>query len=518
MGSHLATLGAITTIILIGFDPFLQAIITYDGSLDNVSDGLNISIPRTTRLDTGPYQDDAGNGISVIPLSSPYNISIQTTSSFSSQPDMGMSAAVFNGFDNPSVAAKSIPSVSCSSGNCTWPLFTSLAVCSTCNDVTAHINKSRVRGAPHGNTNVQSFDGEFTSYSLPGINIANFDGKISTSDQASTNMGFLDMAMAAIAKSNHSATLTFQDSLNMITSVIVMRADNSYINGTTIWEETPVTATECALYLCTKLYSSSVVQGKVMEVVIDSWSRRNMDSFQTKETPGFANLTDTISKAWAAQEGYPLVFRDGDLYREDLQLYMTREDVAQYSFAEPLPLQFNISQSAITSTVLWIESFFTTSVLKYGANGLFSGQPPVVQSLGASKDLNATFSSVSQSMTNWVRNSAGTPQPGTMQQWVIHTRVRWGFMAGPFVAILSGSLFTILSIFNTRRLRLPSWKSDALATMVYGLDDEQREGLRLADETGNLKKAAKQLSVQLEETEKGAHLETYVQKIGITEL
>jgi hypothetical protein len=91
------------------------------------------------------------------------------------------------------------------------------------------------------------------------------------------------------------------------------------------------------------------------------------------------------------------------------------------------PLRFNVSQAAVCSTVEWTgNSFFSMPKLVYGVGHPISlgHQPVVLQPLGSSSNLTSTFSKVAESMTNWIRTSAGVPQPGVMQQWVIHSEVR----------------------------------------------------------------------------------------------
>lgn len=50
-----------------------------------------------------------------------------------------MKSAVFYGLSQPDYLISQQIKPSCTSGNCTWPTFQSLAVCSACNDVTDQI-------------------------------------------------------------------------------------------------------------------------------------------------------------------------------------------------------------------------------------------------------------------------------------------------------------------------------------------------------------------------------------------
>ncbi|ENH71564.1 hypothetical protein FOC1_g10007802 [Fusarium oxysporum f. sp. cubense race 1] len=58
------------------------------------------------------------------------------------QEDMGMKAAMWNGF-SPFTARQNLkPAFACATGNCTWANFTSIAVCSKCRDISGYVTKS----------------------------------------------------------------------------------------------------------------------------------------------------------------------------------------------------------------------------------------------------------------------------------------------------------------------------------------------------------------------------------------
>lgn len=496
--------------MLLGFDPFLQAIITYDGELNSVEEGPAVSIPGTTRLVSGVYKSAGGQGaVGAYRIGAPFDTTI-TANAFISQPDMGMASSVFSGFGGSSASTKFDPAINCATGNCTWPLYTSLAVCSACNDISSHVIKSIKSGNPGQglDSSSQQFNVSYTNFAIPNsdLYIANFDGLAQLTSPS--GLDFHVTSMAAMATQNHSATISFLDNLNVISALTIMRADDDYKNGKIPWQNTSITATECALYLCTNLYSSRVDQGQFNETAVASWSNRNMDSFQTLPTDKFPPLSIPLSKAWSAMYGDPFVFSNGDYSRTDLQLNISNDDLAQYSVQDSVHTTFNVSQDAIGSMVIWIQSFFTNGRLLYGVDAPLTGQPPVTQSLGTSNNLTETFANVSQSMTSWIRNSAGEPQSGTMSQWIIHMNVRWGFLAWPWAMVIAGSFFVIFSILQTMRRDTPFWKSDVLAAMVYGFDEQQRGELRFAAASGNMGVAARRMIVQLGEGGNGPQLKT----------
>ncbi|EXJ55541.1 hypothetical protein A1O7_08469 [Cladophialophora yegresii CBS 114405] len=116
---HLASLGAATTVMLLGFDTFSQQIIAI-----------------RCRDDVAPYQ----SGLPVVPRSEYYDPSqfITMISDHTTVGDLKVKSAVYNGIMNQNQTQ--LP-LTCSTGNCTWPLIPTVAVCGACIDLTSNITK-----------------------------------------------------------------------------------------------------------------------------------------------------------------------------------------------------------------------------------------------------------------------------------------------------------------------------------------------------------------------------------------
>ncbi|ETI21102.1 hypothetical protein G647_07446 [Cladophialophora carrionii CBS 160.54] len=138
---HLASLGAITTIRLLGFDTFAQQILAI-----------------RFRDDVAPYQ----SGLPVVARSECYDPShfITQTSDYPTVGDLKLKSDVYNGIMNQNQTQ--LP-LTCSTGNCTWPVIPTVAVCGACVDLTANITE-------------QCSD-DCCNYTLP--NGASLDGRIS---------------------------------------------------------------------------------------------------------------------------------------------------------------------------------------------------------------------------------------------------------------------------------------------------------------------------------------------------
>ena len=312
---HWFVIGAVITILLLGFEPFLQSVIYYKGAMEPVADSLPPLLRRSAHLDAGKFYTTGSSGIYSYLL--PNGVSVRY-SPFNSQPDLGMLAALYNGFYNGTSSADLTTSFLCPSGNCIWDPFASIAACSTFHDLTGQLEREEKFGNNLGTIrdSKMMFSDTFIKYYLPYVSLSN---GISTRE--------FDAYMSAVPRTLPKDTVTFKDLKTMITSVGMIKADRSYAEGAS-WNETAVTATECALYLCTNAYESAVKNGVLEERVVASWADRNMDSYAPLDN------RITTKEGMAAYEkwyDHPLYVRDKNIERGDLELRIPLEEAEKYN-------------------------------------------------------------------------------------------------------------------------------------------------------------------------------------------
>ena len=93
---HWATLGALVTVGAVAFDPFLQAVISTHGQLDNILAGANATIGQSLRIDSGMVKGLVGAAIRDEATGLVY------LAGSSSKADFGFISSVWNGFQNTS--------------------------------------------------------------------------------------------------------------------------------------------------------------------------------------------------------------------------------------------------------------------------------------------------------------------------------------------------------------------------------------------------------------------------------
>lgn len=506
---HWAALGALVTIVLLAFEPFLQAVVSFGGKLDAAGSLLpHARLGWVSRLDVGVYTDMGGAAVAMSLPDGGY-ISLST---FQSQPDMSMVAALYAGFDSGRATAGLEPSYTCSTGNCTWAPFTSLGVCSACKDVSGSLVRAVRNGTNLGTINspgVMSIQGIFESHSLPYVKLSNL-----VANQMSGNEAY----MAARAIANPGLTLSFQDIDTLISAVGIIKADPSYEQGATPWNETAVTATECALYFCAKALNSTVTHNVLDEDIIGTWADRVPTSSQP---PSDWAGNRTAFAIYDAYNNYSLTTPSSmdptssiDVRRDDLQVRIPADALEQIVPALPAnesQTVFNISAATVGSMTNYINNQFFASPYqpelvwpRAGRQGF--SQAPCAQGLYESGDLAATFSLAATTLSHWMRSYSNLTQAGQQEEWVLHIEVQWWYTLAPLVMFVGGCVFVLLAIAETRALKLAPWKDDIIALITHTLNDEMIGKLREAEHEGKSWKMANRTIVKFEDTGNGWEL------------
>lgn len=139
---HWAALGALVTVGTIAFDPFLQAVLSNYGQMDTVATSNDAMIGQSLRIDSGAIMPMRAGGAAVDRATM-----VKYLMSTGSRPDFGFISSVYNGFQNTSTFRNDAIGAECSTGHCTWPVFSSAAVCSSCENVSGQMQYIRRYGS-----------------------------------------------------------------------------------------------------------------------------------------------------------------------------------------------------------------------------------------------------------------------------------------------------------------------------------------------------------------------------------
>ncbi|KAI0411457.1 hypothetical protein F5X98DRAFT_383761 [Xylaria grammica] len=474
---HWMVIGSVVTILLLAFEPFLQTVVSLRGrSFESAgnrevviarSGFLNYSTCRTSRdnpvLETGLYQFDCSL-------------------------DPGLQSAYFNGLSNSTSSLT--PFAVCDTGNCTWPPFLSMDVCSSCGDITDKLEREEENDDPW------THEGSI-AYKLGTLRLSNFANDIGTTPNANWAIrDVIDWNRGPLLK-QHPNTLLY--------AFQIIQAAKTFEKGVTTWKETEVTASECALFFCVNLYHAKIRNGLLKEQLITSWSNRTDASYMpttntTREKKGPFDISYT----------HYLDYNIGlDYLRRDAEISIPKNSRIKYGIS--LDTKFKLPQKTIYTIGQVFNYDFATDY--YFGSMAYNGFNDLTTTLGYlyhSRNISATVGNMAKAMSVYMRRAYGSTHAGVSQEWVICYEVQWGYMAAPIFTILLGISFCVACMLQTRRLGLELWKTDLIATLAHSTDKEIRDDLRNANVAGFLSAAARNIVVRFEDGMDGPELKKIV--------
>ena len=376
-----------------------------------------------------------------------------------------MTAAVYSGIYGSSTPTQDL--FTCSSGNCTYPLTPSLAVCGECKNVQSHL--------------IQTND-ELNYWALP--NGPSIDELI---------------LMNVTSTANASHTLTFQDAGMIIAAFRYVNGTGEEIGGKNI---VPL-AGECALWVCVQVYDASVSNGVLEQSVVQSFNR----------TASHANTNGTSSDDNGINQSY------------DFQI-ITSPHLIPGAAAHS---SFNITPKALLGLQLKVPPLFE-GYMEAGENGLDgSGVIPstdIMQPLfDAAAPGSPLISKLASSMTSsmrrnhakWLYQYFGTNESflpplysapvysGTAYRSVPHVHIVWPWIALPAAVVLFAIVYLIYAMVKTHWTRKTAdvgvWKSSQIPLLYHGLDqtseDQLVSKLGSSPTIGEMEEHAKDFDVRL---------------------
>ena len=348
--------------------------------------------------------------------------------------NLPVKAAIFNGIFDGSNAARQPPL--CATGNCTWPLFSSLAFCSQCQDVT----KETVNKCGDYQESLQRRNCTWTTPS--GIAIDNYlwaksandSGVIYDSDtivrsSGSYGSGRLDATVAGIK--------TPVGALAML-------------NNTAGASSTPENATwavqECALYVCINTYNVTMRSGQLSSTIVSSWTNSSGAMVLGRTAPGTNGI---ISSPFPWQPP-----------AESLAPNTTNR-----TFSMPGQTYFFLGA--------YLDAFFNGSRINHetprwvGSDG---SSHDVIEAL-SKQPFDVAVANVAASLTDYIRSVSPATEKavGTAFGTEAYVRVAWAWLSLPVTLVLLSFLFLVAAIVQTAGRKAPVWKSSSLAVMFQGL-------------------------------------------------
>lgn len=484
----------------IAFDPFLQAVITVYGRLDDVAQSSNATIARASVIRGGTFTFETNQG-SIVQNATHKMASFLRVGL---RPDFGVVGSFSSGLRTPSTPLEERPDFTCATGNCTWTTYTSAAICSSCVDVSADLQPSAEYGLygvslPWNSLYGATYKDHYTIWGLPTANIRNYNGRYNPE-----NTTYVQTTLVLNTTIEAVTTIAHRELEAMLMAFTVIKASPDFLSKEKLWNESKPIATECALFFCANVYKAVSVNNMLREQLLGSWSRREPQSYEAD----YSYYTTPVNRDLADKKAADLGNNLYDLNNLHLDLQLTIPPEALGGSTE-MNSRFNISQNFIVSTIEWLLTSVTIPTTESGIvlpwQGLNNvGYPPnvdakmplLVDALWNSTNLTTTFGNVARSMTNQIRNTSPDEHRGALGTWTIHVRVNWWYLSFPIAMLTLGLLYVVLVIIESSQLRIPIWKESARPTLLYGFSDETQ---RLLREEARRKKPVTSVRYQIDE-------------------
>ena len=491
------TLGALITVIAIAIDPFAQQIVKYT-SCDQVSALSQAFIPRTNSFN---------------------NRGIHIGANLNSV-DLGMQSAVNVGIFSPSTIHTPF---TCSTGNCTFPEYRSIAYCGSCIDISSNVTISQSNETIIWSDNSTTTNEGPLNFTLP-------------SGIFGTQMIAHQFAIGP-SEGKFEAILGDSNGPYFVGGGNVSRTNYDCGPGLE-WGCRGYGAAQCSLEMCIKTHNASIQNGKLNETEVASefpdWNstdpKTGISSFYLSTID--MSCVNNNEKKMLEDAGY--TWNDTTKWLGYSTIYPVGADAAQLT---EMGFQ-NVSESdipSINATCVYQTMSGSMNSIGFYLASHFDGYAGTAPEYDAGSDdisaalfhsgnvstttLDSNFRNVSVAMTNFIRQNGGliaskaSAQEGVVGDVLLSetcVHVRWEWFTFPVALFLFTMLFFAATVVKTSsKYALASgshdFKSFALPLVFSGLDANDRTRGASEERFGmdEMKKEARRMQVRLSKTDEG---------------
>ncbi|KAI5359713.1 hypothetical protein Slin14017_G092740 [Septoria linicola] len=439
---HMSSVGALLTVVALAIEPFLQLVPSYSTRM-TAQLGSHATVPAVGYFEQIEHD--------------PLNFDMVTAG-------QGMKGAVYNGMYASSNVKVATPT--CPTGNCTWEPYTSLAVCSSCTNLTEML----VYAPPSGYM-------QWQEWRLPNdLRTGN-----ASSLKQSTGTGEVGNPDAP-DHGNWSINYPHMQNMSIITAQSFFWAPQT----SNISDASPHAA-ECILYFCVQTYNATVVDGQFTETLVETWP-------DPKE-PLPASLTNQWSVGLLKKFNGVLPMPQ-DQYDETLP---SNVSIANITYTPPKAGSIDHSVNLLTLFGLrsWFsenwnmemtEQDFTRDMIQVAYNSYTGDSRSTMRPNGPIEAVAAIsrmpgpaplWADVADSMTTHLRNQGlgQTPAQGVAFAATTYVSVRWEWAILPIVLLILTLAFVVFTVAVSVEKEIPLWKSNSLPTLLYNVDSDVADSI-----------------------------------------
>lgn len=480
---RLACMGALLIVLAIGIDPTVQQTITIQTRMIKSEDLA--TLPRAqTYLEYDEVIDRNG------------------TRRRRPVPTIDIAGAMYSGLFKRTKQIQTTNTQqdvtpACPTGNCTFPAFHSLAVCTRCDNITESVVKSCNESIERDSPLSPFIRYQNCSFALPN-GLAIYLTRII--DFTANNSQIPTGNLSSLVANSYLEPVISPDPYIPLSTMTILRGQSS-IHGS----EADMTyeANQCSLTWCLRKYEASVYKGQFAEAIADSspgileydfsWKVVSITPLQA------ANLTTAprFLVSLAATRGITEWLRE----------------LLTFHNHQRLALQRNSTRDTIATS---------TSAQLAGSLRLFERG-----------DLKDIFSALAKSMTTHIRsidssqqgtdvalqqateNGTAFPWPvtnvqsasGTAYKVQVYVDIRWQWLVFTGVILVSTICFFVLVVRQSGKEDVLIWKESPLALLFHGLQLEDRNEVNGTIDLKGMELKAKNIRVKLRNRGSGVKLE-----------
>ncbi len=375
-----------------------------------------------------------------------------------------MKVAITNGLLTQTTIDPSAVAADCGTGNCTFPEYTSLAVCSSVVDVTPTIQVSCPRGQrktdPGCVYTVPSLEAvssdSFTPNDLGGPTVRGDNFTTISNSGPSNHPGGPTLWIGASQNANYLlAPRTLTDFYMLFFPDPNVLSKDSKANVTA-----SLVALKVSVFLCLKTYNTTVTNG------------RTLTKITNVQTPIFSQ--DSLPVA-GANPTSKITTKD----RRGTEFYM--EGATRSAFKSFLAIAtFYGTYSPSTPETANVDRN-TDSDAGFAFGNIFYSNPPPGDHIAAIRPL---LTNLETAMSNSLRETAIAPSniTGTATSNQIYISVDFRWLVLPILCLVLSLLFLIAVAVETRRKDVPLWK-DGFGKVLCAVEPETRARMEALEDT-----------------------------------
>jgi hypothetical protein len=377
-------------------------------------------------------------------------------------PEFNMKAAIYDGLFKPEVVGDYVPQ--CDTGNCTFPLFDSLAVCSKCLDISQNVT---IVNAP---SNLNNLDGvQNVTYSLPGGAQVEFS-VLFQGEKEQLAMGPAIVVTSVLPAGYTKQVLDLQDPLLSLAILQFPNVEQKIQNGN--YYNTQPTTHQCAVYFCVNTYNVTVQNNIPNTTLVSSWT----------------SDTGTPTVGGAGEPGGMDGTKDAVLR---LPKYNDEENNNTYT----------ISAGTLANLQAWLNVTLSGSMntsFSEVEGSVWANDELVV--LNQTKDWSFLMGALARAMTTYIRDPVERTDAnfvdGTATRVDTYVFVQWRWITLPTALVGMSILFLGGTMMMNESKRALAWKSSSLALLFHGLEGVRKNTGEGMDQMRDVARKTKVVLIQ----------------------